>query len=109
MGRAMLNVCDAKKTKGIYKIGYLFAFLGSGTECRCCLGMRIALAFGLGMLMGFLALYNLAIAITVLVTFTSTVALFFIIWVMWSRNQDDYADDYTETIEDGQSYTEGTE
>lgn len=104
----MINVCDAHKTQGIYKTGYLFAFLGSGTECRCCLGMRIALAFVLGLLMGFLALYSLAIAIAVLVTFASTVALFFIIWLMWDRGQEDYADDYNDMIEDGQDYAEGT-
>lgn len=105
----MFNVCDAKKDKGIYKTGYLFAFLGSGTDCRCCLGMRIALSFVLGLLMGYLALYNTAIAAAVLITFTLTLILFFAIWFMWDREQQeedpeiilDTIQDYLGYIADG--------
>lgn len=115
MGRAMLNVCDAKKTTGIYKIGYLFAFLGSGTECRCCLGTRVALAFILGLFMGLVATYNAILSAAIIITFVFAVTLFFMLWYLWYKEQqeDDYSDmiddEYSDTIDDDHNYVEGAE
>lgn len=106
----MINVCDADKTTGIYKIGYLFAFLGSGTECRCCLGTRVALGFFLGLFMGLMAAYSVVLALAVIITFVLTVALFFMLWLLWSKEHQEHEfDDYSETIDDGRDYAEGTE
>lgn len=44
-------VCH-EDTGGIADIGYFFAWLASGTDCRCCLGTRTAVAFVLGVVIG---------------------------------------------------------
>lgn len=89
----MINICDADKTKGIYKAGYLFAFLGSGTTCRCCLGMRVALAFVMGLGFGLLALYSVVITMAVVVTFILTMAIVFTAWMFWNKEQDTIAEE----------------
>lgn len=41
------------ETKGWQgKIGDAFAWLASGTDCRCCIGMRVAAAFVVGLIIG---------------------------------------------------------
>lgn len=45
-------VCHIETGGFAGKIGDLCAWFASGTECRCCIGMRIPFAFFLGLLIG---------------------------------------------------------
>lgn len=84
-----LNVCSADNDKGIAKVGWLFAFFGDGTDCRCCLGMRIVLAFILGLLMGLVAMYDWRISLAITVTFIVSSLLYFTIWWLIQNDEDD--------------------
>lgn len=45
-------VCHEENDTGIAKIGYLFSWLASGTDCRCCIGMRVFVALIVGLVVG---------------------------------------------------------
>lgn len=45
-------VCHVDNDDGFGKLGYLFAWFASGTDCRCCIGMRIPFAFLIGLVLG---------------------------------------------------------
>lgn len=74
------TLCSAENTSGIAKVGYLFAFFGSGTTCRCCLGARVLFAFFLGLAMAFVALYDLVLCGAIILTFIGTCLMFFCLW-----------------------------
>ena len=48
------RVCHVDNTDGFDRLGYVFAWFASGTDCRCCIGMRIPFAFVVGFLLGVL-------------------------------------------------------
>lgn len=52
------HLCGVENQTWVGKLGYFTSFLAQGTDCRCCLGMRILLAFLVGLLSGALALYS---------------------------------------------------
>lgn len=48
------RICHVDDTDGFGRLGYVFAWFASGTDCRCCIGMRIPFAFVIGLTVGLL-------------------------------------------------------
>ena len=48
------RICHVDNTDGFGRLGDVFAWFASGTDCRCCIGMRIPFAFVIGLTVGLL-------------------------------------------------------
>lgn len=53
-----MAICDGQDNRWWTKQGYFYSFLARGTDCRCCLGMRIFVAMLFGVLTGLIAMVN---------------------------------------------------
>lgn len=56
-GQQIAKICAVPADEQPFPLNYwkkAMLFLASGTNCRCCMGWRIAGAFGLGLVLGYL-------------------------------------------------------
>lgn len=61
--KPFIAICDAQDNRWWTKQGYFYSFLARGTDCRCCLGMRIFVALMFGFVTGLIAIANIYLSV----------------------------------------------
>ncbi len=80
--KPFMSICDAEDNRWWTRQGYFYSFLARGTDCRCCLGMRIFVALMFGFVTGLIAMANVYLSVGIVVGVVTTLLVVFSIFTM---------------------------
>lgn len=74
------DICQEDNQSAVGKLGYFTSFLAAGTDCHCCLGWRILLAFLLGIALGLCAVLCPYVALGLVIGGGGILTLVFVVY-----------------------------
>lgn len=95
MIKYIYELCGVDDQSILGKVGYFTSFLASGTDCPCCLGWRILLAFIIGVALGLCAVVYPVVALGLSIGAGGMLAIAFTVYrlIKYEESLQDEDDD----------------